>query len=584
MHRFVAMTWNPASPDAARRVDIWSDALRRAPGDWTCALDTEGARVLIPAGQVLTTVSNGVDVSGIIIGRLFERWYERQGRVSSLAGQAASGIARSNGANLIRAYWGQYVAIWRCARSRETVILRDPSGAVGCSELTCDGVRLFFAHAPDVVGLTGIRVSFNWDRISAFLDQPYLTTVSTGLNEITDLLAGERLTLDGSGASSRAWAWNAKTFAAEPDLRPVADLQADVRETVSNCVRAIGEQHKSILVQLSGGLDSSVLLALLRRSSPANVCALHTQASGHEGFESDLARMVAANTGTSLVVRKLAPERVDLSTILDIPVLVRPDRQIMGKPGNDLIADVCDETGADATLAGHGGDSLFLQRSAATNTVTDYLQLHGWTREAWSVVYRAAMLEERPIWTILREATRKSRRDAPTEKQVSLHPWLDDAASLPPGKRDQLVNIVALYNYYVLIGYGVSRDALNPYVSQPIIELALTIPTYQFVREGHDRSLQRRAFSGIVPSPIIRRKGKGFLNTYLLKVIEHNARFLRELLHEGWLTRSGLIEREAIDPMFTPAELVSGAGLSTVSGLVAAEAWINAWRRTGVVT
>ncbi len=584
MHRFVAMTWNPASPDAARRVAIWSEALRRATGDWACALDVEGARVLVPAGQVLTTVSNGVDVSGVIIGRLFERGHERQGRVSSLAGQAALGIARSNGADLIRAYWGQYVAIWRCDRSRETAILRDPSGAVGCSQLTCEGVGLFFAHAPDVVGLTGMAMSFNWDRISAFLDQPYVTTVSTGLNEITDLLAGEKITFDGSGAAPRSWVWNATTFAAEPDLRPVADLQADVRETVSGCIAAIGGQHGSILVQLSGGLDSSILLALLQRSSPANVYALHTQASGYEGFESDLARMVAAKTGTRLIVRKLVPERVDLRAILDSPVLVRPDRQIMGKPGNDLIADVCDETGAEATLAGHGGDSLFLQRSAATNTVADYLRLHGWTPEVWSLAYRASMLQERPVWTILREATRNSRHHASTGKRATPHPWLDDAASLPPGKREQLVNIVALYNYYVLIGYGASRDALNPYFSQPIVELALSIPTYQFAHEGYDRSLQRRSFSDIVPSPVIRRKGKGFLNTYLLRVIEHNAPFLRELLHEGWLARSGLIEREAIDPMLSPAELVSGAGLSTISGLVAVEAWINAWRRTGVVT
>jgi len=584
MHRFVAMSWNPASPAAVQRIEIWSDALGRASGDWTCVLDTEGVRAFVPAGQALTTVSNGVDMSGVIIGRFFERGHESQGRVSSLAGPAASRIARSMGADLIRAYWGQYVAIWRCNRSRETVILRDPSGAVGCSQIECEGVGLFFAHAPDVVDLTGMAVSFNWDRISAFLDQPYVTTVSTGLNEITDLLAGEKITFDGSGAASRSWAWNATAFAAEPDLRAVADLQADMGETVSDCIAAIGRRHRTILVQLSGGLDSSVLLALLRRSSPANVYALHTQASGYEGFESDLARMVAAKTDTRLIVRKLAPERVDLRAILDSPVLVRPDRQIMGKPGNDLIADVCEETGAEATLAGHGGDSLFLQRSAATNTVTDYLRLHGWTREVWSLVYRAAMLEERPVWTILREATRNSRHHTSTGKQASPHPWLDDAASLPPGKREQLVNIVALYNYYVLIGYGVSREALNPYFSQPIVELALSIPTYQFVREGYDRSLQRRAFSDIVPSPVIRRKGKGFLNTYLLKVIEHNAPFVRELLHEGSLARSGLIEREAIDPMLSPAELVSGAGLSTISGLVAAEAWINAWRRTGVVT
>ena len=604
MHRFIAMHWDVSAEAPSRQVEAWRAALEQSSLGWAAVLDTPGLLVLAHGQRgeppVTTTMA---DAQGVIVGPLFARGRETEGRRQFLCGASTRRILATAGDDLLKDYWGQYVALWREPGAECVTIVRDPCGAVSCFRMHTAGVDLLFSNAADIADLPGVTTSIDWDHLRAFLLHSYFTTPHTGIREMTELLAGQRLVLKGNRGHQLSWAWTAIAFAADPDLRSLGELQAELRETTIACVAALATGRRRILVQLSGGLDSSILLAILRRVSTCEVIALHTISNSYEAYEFALAHLVAEQTGTELVTLQLDPEGSDLGSIRSIPKLARPSRQIVGYPANQMIADVCERYEVDTSMAGHGGDSLFLQRSATRNTVSDYLQLKGLGPDAWQIAYDAAVLEERSVWSILKQAlddtlTRSGWRpyadlEGSHESQVSLfkglslkdipesyvsHPWLDAAASLPRGKAEHLAAIVGLYNYYVTLGYGVWFDALNPYVSQPILELALRIPTYRFAPGGYDRALQRNAFRDLIPEAIARRTGKGFLNHHILQTARRNIGFLRELVLEGELVKHGLIDREAADTLLTPAQFALGGGLNAVHALVAAEAWLQAWR------
>lgn len=606
MHRFVALFWDKKIEERTLLVQRWCESLARSSTQWVTLLEEPGMLVLAmksSTGALRAAPFTGA--KGVAIGVVHERGREDAGPVVSISPALAQRTEETAGDALLKEMWGHYVAIWRDKTTYRATVLRDPSGAVSCFMAEAGGVRLLFSFAEDVAGLEGLTFSIDWNQVRAFLHHNYFATKHTGLAEVSELMPGERMTWTGDDPAAFAWAWDPITIAANPDRRGFDDLCLDVRKTMASCAKAWAGSYRSIVLQLSGGLDSSILLALLNSASGARVTPMHTVSAGYEGYERELARLAAEHTRLQLVERSQDARASDLRNILDAPRLARPARQIIGIQANRLIAGVCEEVEADAVVAGHGGDTLFLQRSLASNLAADCLRVKGPGADVLRIAYDQATLEQRSVWAVLGETAgdvirprgwrpyaflddvspNAPRPLAPIAESglpssYWMHPWIDSAVRLPPGKRDQVLSFIGLYNYFVLYGYGVTLDAINPYQSQPIIELALRIPTYQFVRGGRDRALQRAAFGSLIPERIARRTGKGLINHQLLVAVARNASFLRELVLDGDIVRQDWIDRQAAEALFSEEQLLRGSGLMSALGLVSAEAWLQGWRKS----
>jgi asparagine synthase (glutamine-hydrolysing) len=227
-------------------------------------------------------------------------------------------------------------------------------------------------------------------------------------------------------------------------------------------------------------------------------------------------------------------------------------------------------------------------------------------RDFWRVAYQAAMLQRCSIWKAMGDAFRDvllprpwrpfeyledpalaKHRPLPPDAfakipmEYKAHPWFADAARLPRNKADQVNSVVALYAYYVDYNYGAAHDASYPFFSQPLAEFALRTPTYVLAHEGLDRALERRAFADLIPTEIARRTGKGAANHYVLRVLQQNFSFYRDLIMDGALLCEGWLDRAKIERMLSPDYVVRGGGFHAFYLLVAAEAWLETWRRGG---
>jgi asparagine synthase (glutamine-hydrolysing) len=607
MDRFVAFLWDSEALPRQVQVERWSAALQRASRFWTIVLDQPGVKVLSlnqrSGAPVVTPWANG---AGVVLGPLFERGGERNGRVRRLDAGAAARIGASGGASLVHEYWGNYVAIWRDLASPHVHALRDPCGGTPCFMSQTEGVQLLYAHPDDIAALPNVRFNVDWTYLQAFVLFNYFVTPKTGLCEMAELMPGQRLDWSAHADPAFAWVWHGAKIAAAPSDLSFGEAKDRLRATAEACFAAWGSEYPKIVASLSGGLDSSILVALMARNSSADLTALHYLGVGRERYEATLARRAAAHAGVRLVELEQDPLKDDVRRILDEPRLARPKVQSLAMLIDDASIRLAEETGAEAFMIGQGGDNLFLQRGAVRNPLADYVRLNGFGKDFWTTAYDTSMLQQQSIWSSLARAAASELFPAPwrpyaflereewtAQRPLSLdvaqaipdayklHPWFADAARLPRGKAEHLVAIVSLYHYHLHHGRGITRDVIYPFFSQPITEFALQTPTYVFCEGGIDRALERAAFADLIPPEIARRAGKGGADSYLLKVMQANLGFYRDLVLDGALVQQGFLDRAKVEAMLSPAFTADGGGALYVYLLVAAEAWLYGWNSRG---
>jgi asparagine synthase (glutamine-hydrolysing) len=608
MDRFVAFFWDPDAAGRQQQVERWVSLLHASSRLWTVVLDRPGVRVLsLNQRRGAPIAAPWADGAGVILGPLFQRGSERKGRVERIDEKEAARIAATGGASLVENYWGNYLAIWCGAGRSQVYALRDPCGGTPCFISEAEGVELLYAHPEDVADLSGVRFNIDWMYLQAFILFNYFVTPKTGLCEMTELLPGQRLEWSPHLATTYAWVWHGGDIAAVPDRLSFGDARDKLRATAESCFAAWGQEYPRIVISLSGGLDSSILLALMGRSSGADLTALHYLGVGRERYESTLARRAAGHAGVRLVELEQDPLKDNVRRILDEPRLARPKVQSLAMLIDDASVRLAEETGAEAFMIGQGGDNLFLQRGGVRDPLGDYVRLNGFGREFWKTAYDTSMLQQQSIWPTLLRAVRSEilpSRWRPYEflerdewlarrplsegaasaipASYKLHPWLADAARLPRGKAEHLLAIVSLYQYHFHHGRGIARDVVYPFFSQPLAEFALQTPTYVFGEGGIDRSLERAAFADLIPPEIAQRTGKGGADSYLLKVMQANLGFYRDLVLNGALVRRGFLDRTKVESMLSPAFTADGGGAMFVYLLVTAEAWLHSWNTRAV--
>lgn len=605
MDRFVAFVWDPQRGDLGDQVSRWIAEVKSKSAAWTDVFTQPGLAVvaLKPSPATVSVVALDGD-AGVVVGTLFSSGAEQAGPVVRLKREPSSRIVASGGRELISQYWGSYVAFIRDARASLLHVIRDPCGPVSCFVTHADGIDILCAFVDDIADLSGIKLAVDWESVGAFFVSNHQINDRTGLLDLAELLPGQRMTWSPTKQRERSWVWNPVEIAAAPNRQSYADARDAFRSTTERCVAAWTSSCDSILVRMSGGLDSSVVAGLVGRMRSGSVSGVHFVGRGYESFELGLAREAAISSGIPLVERNFDTDALSFRGAAIGPRVARPTKQLLGSDSDAILVAVCEAAGTDCVMSGHGGDAIFLQRSIAGDALTDYLRLNGAGRDALNVAYNTATMLELSIWQILKDAlskvigrrrwdpdtlltggrssphqplTREALRSLP--RAVFASAWLDEARSLPNGKAEQVRSLLALRNYHPVRGHALSCRAVHPLISQPLIELSLRTPTYVFCYGGSDRALERDAFADIIPKSVARRLNKGFINHSANASLVQDFVYIRDLVLNGGCMKQGILDRKTVEELLTPEHLLQGKGLGSVMDLVAVESWLAAWRR-----
>jgi asparagine synthase (glutamine-hydrolysing) len=146
-----------------------------------------------------------------------------------------------------------------------------------------------------------------------------------------------------------------------------------------------------------------------------------------------------------------------------------------------------------------------------------------------------------------------------------------------PGKARQIESLCHGVSYAER-GQGAHGCATHPLLSQPVIELGLKIPTYQSFHDGYDRIFFRRAVSRLKNSKSLWRRIKGQTTGSVVKECASHIHEIRDLLLNGKLIASGMINRRWYEQEITKIQHGHSENLWPVLHLLTAELWFKQWR------
>lgn len=595
MFRYIAMAWAASDPQhAATALSLSSKWRQRA--DWHAAL-------LLPGLHVFTTGSKpGINSEcllpggfGLILGKLFRRveFDSKPAPCAVFSDDDAASISRSGGRVLVDHFWGRYIAFLPSASSATTV-LRDPSGTLPCFRTCHEGVTVFFSWLEDLLEMIGpaAKPHIDWEVLISRVMHGPPSGRQTALAGICQLLPGERFDV-GTGQSSLLWS-------AVDQARSAADMNAEdatrqLGQAVRSCVRSWAACYETLLLRLSGGVDSSILAACLSaQGTPADVICVNYHSPGSDSDERHFAMLAAGRAGRDLITRERDPG-FRIERVLQIARMPNPVSYV-GAMNAATDANLAAAHQAGALFAGTGGDPLFYELPSWW-PAADYLHDKGLDAGFPSAAMDAARLGRVSLWRAVRLSLQERIRPdltarAQTMKNALLaadltekppdglrfsHPALREALDLPIGKHVQTVALMHPIGYYEPFEQARAPESVHPLFSQPLVELCLRLPSYRLTQGGQGRALARRAFAAELPSQIVHRRSKGGIDDHVKAVLQRNLEFVRALLLDGELSRRGIIDRAKVEEVLSgrPTTLPWLPGL--VHELVAIEAWASRW-------
>jgi asparagine synthase (glutamine-hydrolysing) len=608
MFRYFALIWKSDDAQLTAATETISSRLKTRSNQWHVALDRPGLLVLcadtrsgVHACRLLANV-------GIVVGAVFHKQSalsdETPCVVENLTEAESAAIAASHGRRLIQNYWGDYVAFIDEPSSTARWIVKDPAGELPCMHAHCRGIDIFFSCLTDFLGLGLLPLTVNWDYVHGLVAGSAFDVRRSSVREVSRVQRGEavRIAADSPATSpQRLMYWNPLTFSDSSNAIRDAEIAAKLlRETVRGCVAAYAHKQSNLLVRLSGGLDSSIVLSCITSAPERKVISYTYFNPSGKSDERRWAHLAAAQTSTLHVERTVHPASIDLEPMLKVSPSLEPTSAMMYIARGPVERQLAAEHGCNILFSGDGGDAV-LGAESVNLAADDYLRLNGIRPGLRSVAEQVASFRDGTVWTVLRRALRRwmlgsNMHDyahslsgsrtllAPQLANPLLqlkrypHPWFNHQSSVSweTIRRLGILLLHPQFFYDPFLNPGQANPQhIAPLYAQPVVELCLRIPIYLHFLDGAERGLARRAFRRDVPAPILQRQWKDRAPESSQALKLRNLPFIRSMLLDGLLSQEKLLNRVAVESVLATNAVTDGASMVELFRLLDIEIWLR---------
>jgi asparagine synthase (glutamine-hydrolysing) len=610
MLRYLGMVWDHSSPPKHEAAQSIATRLQQLSTAWRVEFHAPGMLIFCAGARTDSPQIHRVaEQAGIVIGTLFARTRDPQSPAPDAQlrfGQLESkAFVQSRGQWLIDHAWGDYVAFGRDPSEDNRWVLKDPTGGLPCLRTSYRGVDIFFSRMADCVDLGLLRFTINEAFLNAHLMTGSTMQDTPALNEVAVVHRGQCVELKRRGANwhstSRLY-WNPLTFQGADDL--IEDPQvatSAMRNTIKSTTASWASVHPSLLLRLSGGLDSSIVAGCLRDAPTSRFTAYTYFSPVGRSDERPWARLAAQHSRCEHIEHPIAPADLDLRLGLRMGPALQPSPLLGYIQRSSIEQPLAARAGATGIFTGEGGDSGFCADSV-TYAVPEFLKNHGLAPGLFRLAARVALLTERSTWRVLTRAVQRhlgtNQPDLPRELLLAAsqlvsphlkndlrltntvsHPWFRDMRRVPWDKIRRLGTLVMTPEYYNVDAPADAAvpEIVSPLYSQPAIEMLLRIPIYIHFHDGRDRGLARDAFTQEVPEPILRRLWKDRAPGFHDELLERERNFLKETFLDGALVHHGLLDRAAVEEALSTAPSKNTVYPGEIFRHLDTELWARQW-------
>ena len=418
------------------------------------------------------------------------------------------------------------VALWDASRER-LVLARDRLGKkpLVWTRLQ-DGTLAFASEVKALLQLPGVARDVDLEAIDAYLALQYVPGEQTGFRGIRRLLPGHVLVAErGSERIEPYW----QPVGRSEDASDAEWLER-VRETVREAVAIRLKADVPLGALLSGGIDSSIVVALMAQSSTQPVRTFTVGFDDGRYDEREYARAVAQRYGTMheelVIEQNVADTVVQLARAYDEP---------FGDEAALPTFLICEQARRHVTVAltGDGGDEAFAgyERYIAHRLAGRIPQT---AARATGQLLRAVPTARRvPRSPLFRAARLAAAAAAPRSERyarlMEVFPlvmrqrlWIDDVARdvrLAPARPGTLgLQLLDVETYLPgdllpkadIASMAHSLELRSPLLDHHVVELGLSLPDSLKTRGLSGKIALRRAFADALPPTIARRGKTGF--------------------------------------------------------------------------
>lgn len=508
------------------------------------------------------------------------------------------------------------IALWDAPR-RRLILARDRIGEKPLY-YSWDGRRLLFGSEIKAIlpGLRSRRV--NPQAVCDFLAAGYVAGPQTFYAEITRLPPGHLLVLeDGTLQVRRYWQHDAGATSSLDFAEAAGELESRLSETVRLCLKSDVE----VGAFLSGGIDSSVLVALMRQHA-AQVQTFSVGYAGKAaGFnELNYARRVADHLGTQHHELILGAH----SSIELLPRIISHYDEPHGEPTSVLVYLLCEfvRQRVKVAVGGTGGDELFYgyPRHAGLHYHQQYRRLPKFLREqvierllrTWPESTRGSRFAKRARrfiqgadqsperaylgWVSLFAEDVRAGLPSETACAAAANPAGDDFLKQHllsgPGDTDGLYRRVTALDiegylaeyqlaYMDRMSMAHSLEVRSPLCDYMLTEFVTALPRQYRLKGARTKHILKEVAKKWIPRDIIERRKVGFDSPIGQWFKDELRPFLRSFLSHEHVSRSGLLNPDKVQEII--GDHLAGRRDYSLQlwSLVALEAWYRMYIEDG---
>ena len=515
-------------------------------------------------------------------------------------------LYREHGDRFVERLNGMYgFALWD-SKSRRFVLGRDRLGVKPLYYTTNNGCLVFASELKAILEIPGFSVSVDMVALEAYLSLGYVPAPLTLVQGIRKLPPASLLTVEAGKISiSRYWS-PPDSVDTGPDEQ---EWSTSLRESLERSVRAQMVSDVPIGAFLSGGIDSSAVVAFMAKHSaqPVRTYSIGFEGTGAESLYNELpyARQVSELFGTDHQEIIVTPDVVRL-----LPRLIwHLDEPIADSAlvTTYLVSEFAAKD-VKVILSGVGGDELFGGYRRYLGEYYDgfYRKIPAWLRT--SVIRRVAKGLPSDRHSKLLNTSRLLRSfvlsaELPFEERYRSYVEVFEAGALSSLMKTRAVDPVdsigeafrettcadrlqrllsvdlktQLPDDLLLLTdkmtMATSLECRVPLLDHELVELASRIPAHHRIRRGQLKYIMKKALGGVLPDEILHRPKRGFgapVGAWMKKQL---APVMKSLLSEDAIENRGWFRWDAVRETIAAHESNRADHTDHLSALMNLEIW-----------
>jgi len=414
------------------------------------------------------------------------------------------------------------IALWDNLK-QELYLFRDRLGEKPLYYSTIDGVLIFASEIRAVLSSELVSRQINLDALDTYKVYQTVWNPHTIVRDVKSVQPGCFIRVQTNGTFKEEQYWNLNDISSASEM-PYADVLKMVRLELERSIAWRMRADVDFGAFLSGGVDSSIVVALMAQSSQRPVKTFSIAFQEEEFDESEYAELIALKYKTNHTKMILSPD--------DFLKNIGPAMDAMDHPSLDgvnsfVVSKVTREHGVKMALSGLGGDELFggypiferLCRSATWRKFIPQMStIPGFSliKNRWNVIQQEKLqaMFSRGKWSD-RFLYALDRSVIPHQDPLPFpsYYWSDS----PKSHRMRSLSIAEMKSYmqHVLLrdadqmSMASTLEVRVPLIDHQLVEKVIALPD-ACKRGKFPKQLLIDACADLIPEKIYNRKKKGF--------------------------------------------------------------------------